>query len=98
MLKNLRNFVRVAVSSHAVAIINDDKNRILIQDFSRMGVGFVVDDILHLKSFISLLYQNENNQVIQMKSYIKHVRKLKNGLFYVGVQFVGIETRFDRAI
>ena len=93
----MRNFDRLIVSSHAAAILDDQHRRILIQDFSRMGLGFVLDEILHLKSFISLLYQNENNQVIQMKSYVKHARKLKNGLFYVGVQFIGIETKFDRA-
>ncbi len=92
----MRNFDRLAISSHAVVILNEQQRRILIQDFSRMGVGFVLDEIIHLKSFISLLYQNENNQIIQMKSYVKHARKIKSGLFYVGVQFVGIETKFDR--
>jgi hypothetical protein len=94
---SMRNFDRYNISSQAVIILNTQNKRVLIQDFSRMGVGFVSEDILKLKSFISLLYQNEKNQIIQMQSYVKHIRKLKNGLWFVGVQFVGIETKFDRA-
>ena len=93
----MRNFDRYIVSSRAVVAIHKEHQQVLIQDFSRMGVGFVTETLLQLKSFISLLYQNENQQIIQMKSYVKHVRKLKGGLYYVGVQFIGIETKFDRA-
>ena len=92
----MRNFNRSIVSSQAVLALGKEHQRILIQDFSRMGVGFVSEQLIQLKIFISLLYQNESRQVIQMKSYVKHVRKLKNGLYYIGVQFIGIETKFDR--
>lgn len=92
-----RNFDRYAVSSHAVVISNNQKRRVLIQDFSRMGVGFVIDDIVHFEKFISLIYQNENQQLIHMKSYVRHARKLKDGLYFVGVQFIGIESKYDHA-
>ena len=91
----MRNFDRYVVSSQAVVALEKEHKRILIQDFSRMGVGFVSEHLFQLKNFVSLLYQNDNRQVIQMKSYVKHVRKLKNGLYYIGVQFIGIETKFD---
>jgi c-di-GMP-binding flagellar brake protein YcgR len=94
---NARNFDRCMVSSLALVVSNDRQRRILIQDFSRMGVGFVIDDIIHLEKFISLLYQNENQQIINMKSYVRHARKLNDGLYFVGVQFIGIESKYDRA-
>jgi c-di-GMP-binding flagellar brake protein YcgR len=94
---NARNFDRYNVSSYAVVISNNQQRRVLIQDFSRMGVGFVIDDIIHFEKFISLLYQNENQQIINMKSYVRHARKLKDGLYFVGVQFIGIESKYDRA-
>lgn len=93
-----RNFDRYALSSQGIVISNDQQRRVLIQDFSRMGVGFVIDDIIHFEKFISILYQNENQQIIQMKSYVRHARKLKDGLYFVGVQFIGIESKFDRAV
>lgn len=69
----------------------------LIQNFSRMGLGFVIDEIVHFEKFISIIYQNENQQVINMKSFVRHARKLKDGLYFVGIQFIGIESKFDRA-
>ncbi len=93
-----RNFNRSKISSYAMIISKGQQRRVLIQDFSRMGVGFVIDDIIHFEKLISLLYQNENRQIINMKSYVKHVRKLKDGLYFVGVQFIGIESKYDRAI
>lgn len=98
MPKSSRHFDRHKMSSNAVVVVNDKQHRVLIQDFSRMGVGFVIDDIVHLEKFVSLLYQNENQQIIKMKSYVRHARKLKDGLFFVGVQFIGIESKFDRAV
>ena len=93
-----RNFDRYTLSSQGIVISNNQQHRVLIQNFSRMGVGFVIDKIIHFEKFISLLYQNENQQIIQMKSYVRHARKLKNGLYFVGVQFIGIESKFDRAV
>lgn len=92
-----RNFERSNVSSYALVISNNQQRRVVIQDFSRMGVGFVIDEIIHFEKFISLLYQNENRQIINMKSYLRHARKLKDGLYFVGVQFIGIESKYDRA-
>jgi len=92
-----RNFDRHTVSSHAFVVSNNLQRRVLIQDFSRMGMGFVIDEIVHFEKFVSILYQNENQQVINMKSYVRHARKLKDGLYFVGVQFIGIESKYDRA-
>lgn len=89
----IRNFDRLTVSSHAVVITNHQPYRVLIQNFSRMGVGFLIEEITHFEKFISLLYQNENLQIIHMKSYLRHARKLKEGLYFVGVQFIGIESK-----
>lgn len=91
-----RNFDRHAVSSHAFFVYGNVHIRILIQDFSRMGVGFVSEAKLPLKTFVSLLYQNEPRKIIQIKSYVKHVRSLKSGLYFVGVQFIGIESKSGR--
>lgn len=92
-----RNFDRHAISSHAFVVSKNQRNRVLIQNFSRMGLGFVIDEIVHFEKFISIIYQNENQQVINMKSFVRHARKLKDGLYFVGIQFIGIESKFDRA-
>ncbi|MBC7421554.1 MAG: PilZ domain-containing protein [Bdellovibrio sp.] len=90
----MRKFPRIILNSYA-AIMNDDQSasRTIIRDFSRMGVGLVVDKEICQGTFISIVYQNEIGEYIQMKSYVKHCRQLKDNTFYVGVQFIGIESR-----
>jgi hypothetical protein len=70
----MRNFDRLSLNSYAVVLSEHGNKRVVIQNFSRMGVGFLCEKTLVLKTFVSLLYQNENQQIIQMKSYVKHVK------------------------
>ncbi len=94
----MRNFDRYPINSTAVIGLNGNHYRVHITNFSRMGIGLISAQEFQLKTFISLLYQNETQQIIQMKSYLKHIRKLNSGLFFIGLQFIGIETKFDHAV
>lgn len=61
-------------------------------DFSQMG-ALIKTKILFLnKKFISILYQNEKNEVLRISCAIRHVRKQDEEYFY-GLQFISIEGR-----
>ena len=89
----MRKFKRVSVDSIGFAI--DDKNhfQIAIQDFSRMGISFTTSEHLANKKFVSIMYQNEINQIVHMKIYIKNISKAANENFRIGALFVAVESR-----
>ena len=89
----MRKFKRVSVDSIGYAI--DDKHhlKISIQDFSRMGISFLCSKSYAINSFISILYQNENNQILKMKIYVKNTSRTKDYIYRIGAAFVGIESR-----
>ena len=61
-------------------------------NFSRMG-ALVQTQIYRMnKKYISIVYQNEKNEMIQMLCAIKHITEINKSYFY-GLQFMGIETR-----
>lgn len=89
----MRKFKRAAVESAGFAIENNDHTAVTIQDFSRMGMSFITDKTFQPKSFVSIMYQNETNQIIQMKIYIKNITMKTNRKFRVGALFIAIESR-----
>lgn len=61
-------------------------------NFSRMGAMISTDYILEKKQYVSVMYQNEKNEMIRMLTYVVHSVK-KGNQFYSGLQFVGLEER-----
>ena len=89
----MRQFLRYTVNSIGFILEDGAQEPMLIKDFSSMGVGFHSSYKLNLNSFTTILYQNDKNQIIQMKVYIKNLRQISNSLFRVGALFVAIENR-----
>ena len=89
----MRKFKRQSVSSLGFILEDTEHSKILISDFSRMGVSFSSEKNLSLKSFLSIVYQNESGQLVQMKIYIKNVSQKRESLYRVGAQFVAVESR-----
>ncbi len=89
----MRKFKRSIVSSVGLVIENENHSPMTIQDFSRMGVSFLSDKFFPPKTFLTIMYQNETNQMIQMKIYIKNISKKTEQIFRVGALFVAVESR-----
>ncbi len=89
----MRKFKRVSVDSVGFAIDEKKHFQIAIQDFSRMGVSFTTGERFIERSFVSIMYQNEINQIIQMKIYIKNISKASDKNFRIGALFVAVESR-----
>ena len=89
----MRKFKRHAVSSLGFILEDSEPFKILISDFSRMGLSFQSVKILQPKSFLSIVYQNESGQLVQMKIYIKNVSQKCVSTYRVGAQFVAVESR-----
>ena len=92
----MRKFLRHDVDSLALVSNDDVKNkRVIIHNFSNMGLGFISNTYFSVRSFITIKYQNETENFVLMRSYIKHARRLDNGQFFIGVLFVGFESKSD---
>ncbi len=89
----MRKFKRSPVESVGIALVNNSPSEIRIKDFSRMGLSFLSEKPLQPKSFVSVMYQNETNQIIQMKVYIKNSITKSDQSFRIGALFVGLESR-----
>ncbi len=97
-MEQTRRFPRIILNSYASLIEAQTKSEIFIYDFSQMGIGFITSKALTPKTFVSVIYQNEQGLFVRMKSYIKHCRLIKGNNFFVGVQFIAIESKNDRAV
>ena len=89
----MRQFQRVPIQSYGFIVDDQQTSRMIIHDFSRMGVGFISEKEIKIRSFISVLYQNDSGQTVRMKSYVKHVKRINSQQFYIGVQFVAVESK-----
>lgn len=69
--------------------ISDKANMV---NFSRMGALVQTAHIRINKKYISIVYQNEKNEILQMLCAIKHITQ-KNKFYFYGLQFIGIESR-----
>lgn len=96
-MQQTRKFPRIILHSYAQLIDSNNKTQIFIYDFSQMGIGFVCSKSIPPKTFISVIYKNEQGLFIRMKSYVKHSRLIKGNNFFVGAQFIAIESKSDRA-
>ncbi len=91
----MRKFKRVLVDSVGIVIDENNHSQIRIHDFSRMGVSFTTRERFLERSFVSIMYQNEINQFIRMKVYIKNITSTTNNIFRIGAFFIAVESRVE---
>lgn len=61
-------------------------------NFSRMGAMITTQYFLSRKKYISIMYQNDKNEMVRMLTYVVHSTP-KEHYYVSGLQFVGIESR-----
>ncbi len=87
-----RNFERETTHITCGLKVEDRIFRASMVNFSRMGALVSTPFEFSKGKFVSLAYQNEKNEIIQMLTYVVHAYKKQNH-YYAGLQFVGIEAR-----
>lgn len=90
MQKQLRKFNREHLNSSCLFESDGAVDQAMIVNYSRMGALVLTKSCRINKKFISLVYQNEKNQMIQMLCAIKHITE-QSGSYFYGLQFIGIE-------
>lgn len=88
----MRNFKREPAHTICAVLVDNVICKASILNFSRMGAMIATDYLLNEKKYISLMYQNEKNEMIRMLTYVVHAFK-KDKKYLIGLQFVGIEER-----
>lgn len=90
MQNQLRKFHREQLNSQCLFESESAVDQALILNYSRMGALVLSQACRMNKKYISIVYQNEKNQMIQMLCAIKHITE-KSGKYLYGLQFIGIE-------
>lgn len=90
MQNQLRKFQREELNSQCLFESEGSVDQALIVNYSRMGALVQSPTCRINKKYISIVYQNEKNQMIQMLCAIKHITE-KSGKYLYGLQFIGIE-------
>jgi c-di-GMP-binding flagellar brake protein YcgR len=90
MQKQLRQFQREQLNSQCLFESDGCVDQALIVNYSRMGALVLSQACRMNKKYVSIVYQNEKNQMIQMLCAIKHITE-KSGKYLYGLQFIGIE-------
>ena len=88
----MRKFDRQPTFSACALIFNEQPIKAFMINFSRMGVMITTTVFLEPKKFISLVYQNEKNEFIQILTYVAHSNK-SDKYYVAGLQFIGLEGR-----
>jgi glycerol-3-phosphate cytidylyltransferase-like family protein len=88
----MRNFKREPTKVICGVLVDNVICKAYIQNFSRMGALITTDYLLNEKKYISIMYQNEKNEMIRMLTYVVHAFK-KDKKYLIGLQFVGLEER-----
>lgn len=87
-----RNFEREKTKALCGLKLDNRIYRVSMLNFSRMGALVQFPFNTEKGKFVTIAYQNEKSEVIQMLTYVVHVYKRQN-TFFAGLQFVGIEAR-----
>ena len=87
-----RNFEREKTQIVCGIKIDNRIHRVSMVNFSRMGALVRLPYNTSAGKYISIAYQNEKNEIVQMLTYIVHIFQVKN-TYFAGLQFVGIESR-----
>ena len=90
MQKQLRKFQREKLNSQCLFESDDLVDQAMIVNYFRMGALVLSQACRMNKKYISIVYQNEKNQMIQMLCAIKHITE-QSGSYFYGLQFIGIE-------
>lgn len=88
----MRNFIREQTFLPCAILANENSIKAFMVNFSRMGAMITTQYVLANKKYLSLLYRNEKNEMVQMMTFVVHCTK-KDHYFVSGLQFVGIESR-----
>lgn len=86
----MRTFGREKINATCGLVINNKVFKVNMVNFSRMGALIATTLPLENEQYVSLMYQNEKNQMIKMLTYVVRNVRYKNQ-FYTGLQFVGIQ-------
>ena len=86
----MRNFIREETFSPCAVVLDNKNIKAFMVNFSRMGAMITTQYKLSPKKYVSLMYQNEKNEIVRMLTYVVHSSK-KDHYFVSGLQFVGIE-------
>ncbi len=88
----MRKFERENLNAPCLFTSDEMVDQAKMINFSRMGALVQTAVYRMNKKYISIVYQNEKNEMIQMLCAIKHITEINKSYFY-GLQFIGIETR-----
>ncbi len=88
----MRKFERENLNTPCLFASDEIIDQAKMINFSRMGALVQTAVYRMNKKYISIVYQNEKNEMIQMLCAIKHITE-KSGSYFYGLQFMGIETR-----
>lgn len=86
----MRNFGREKINVACGLVIDNKVFKVNMVNFSRMGALISSTLPLEKEQYVSLMYQNEKNEMIKMLTYVVRNVRHKNQ-FYTGLQFVGIQ-------
>jgi hypothetical protein len=86
----MRTFDREKTNVICGLVINNKVFKVNMVNFSRMGALITTNLPLEKEQYVSLMYQNEKNEMIKILTYVVRNVRYKNH-FYTGLQFVGIQ-------
>lgn len=86
----MRNFGREKTNLTCGLVINNKVFKVNMVNFSRMGALIATTLPLEKEQYVSLMYQNEKNEMIRILTYVVRNVRHKNQ-FYTGLQFVGVQ-------
>jgi hypothetical protein len=86
----MRTFGREKTNVICGLVINNKVFKVNMVNFSRMGALIATTLPLENEQCVSLMYQNEKNEMIKMLTYVVRNVRYKNQ-FYTGLQFVELQ-------
>lgn len=86
----MRTFGREKTNLTCGIVINNKVFKVNMLNFSRMGALISTTLPLEKSQYVSLMYQNEKNEMVRMLTFVVRNVKHKNQ-FYTGLQFVGLQ-------
>ena len=91
----MRNYQREKTNLYCCLVIDNKVIKAEMLDFSLKGACIRLDGAPRTDRYVSLVYQNEKNQWIEVISQVVRLAKGRFG-YDVGLQFIGIRSRVSR--
>lgn len=92
MPKSLRQFTRFRSNSFCLIESESSLVKAVFIDYSQMGALLRLEKRLASRKHLALIYPNEKADFVKMAGYSIHGLE-KNGLYYLGVQFIALISR-----